>query len=196
LTETLNYINQLNPTEPQHSLILGGILDPSGKHGCDKLFLKEFFKCVLSDTEFYFDEDEKWFVSIESERFDIRIKNETNTKIIIIENKSNWAADQPNQLYRYWLNGIYNVQKRLPSMYHPVSKILYLSPSYGKYYEEQSVTRPNNDDSLPSKVPEDIIKIIYFKVEIVNWLENCMNVVKNIKPEIYYYLKQYKDYWR
>ena len=195
--EILNYIHQLRPTEPQHSSILGGILDPNGKHGCGGLFLKEFLKCVFPDGEFIFEENEKWFVTVESEHFDIRIKNENDTKIIIIENKSNGASDQPNQLYRYWLYGIYNKQERLPKMFCPMSKMLYLSPACEKQYEEQSITKPNNDtlpSKMPEKVPEGLIKIIFFNKEITKWLENCMNLVEN-KPEIYYYLKQYKDYW-
>ena len=193
-TEGLNYISQLQPAELQHSLILGSILDPNGKHGCGSLFLREFIKYVYPGDEFIFDENEKWHVSVELERFDIRIKNENNTKIIILENKSNWASDQPNQLYRYWLYGIYNIQKGIPKILRPISRILYLSPTYEKQYEEQSITRPNNDNTLPLKVPEGIIKIITFKKEIVEWLENCMNLVEE-KSEIYYYLKQYKDYW-
>jgi len=191
---TLNYIDQLSPTEPQHSAILGNILDPRGKHGCGGLFLKEFFKCVFPDGEITFDENENWLVTIELERFDIQIKTENDTKIVIVENKSNWAVDQPNQLYRYWLNGIHNRQKNIPKTLNPKAKILYASPAYGKAYEEQSITRPDDDTTSPLKVPEGIIKIIYFNKEIMEWLENCMHLVDGM-PELYYYLKQYKDYW-
>jgi hypothetical protein len=193
----LNIIRQLNPNEPQHSLILGSILNPNSKHGYGDVFLKEFFNIVINDNDFIYDTNEKWFVTIEKYRFDIGIRNKNNTKIIIIENKSNWAEDQPNQLYRYWLNGIYKQQYRLVKLkIQHWAKIIYLSPSYEKGYSNQSVTRPPKEDkNYPSVVPENIIKTVYYREEVFSWLNKCMELVENTS-DMYFYLKQYQDFWR
>jgi hypothetical protein len=194
---SLNFLKQLEPSEPQHSLIIGDLLGQNGKHGYGDLFLKEFFNLIVNDDKISYESDEKWDVSVEKERYDIRIRNRNNTKIVIIENKSNWADDQPNQLYRYWLNGIYSAQFNLMKYQIPyAAKIIYLSPSFEKRYTEQSITRPYDVDiNFPLKVPEEIIKIVFFKEEIVSWLKKCQSLVENTS-EMYFYIKQYLDFWR
>jgi hypothetical protein len=191
----LNILKQLQPSEVQHSLILGTLLNPNGKHGYGDLFLEEFFNIVIDDNNFAY-RNEKWLVTVEKGRFDISIRNKNNTKIIIIENKSNWAEDQPNQLYRYWLRGIYHPQYRLNKHGKPCfSKIIYLSPSFEKQYREQSISRPENSDLPEEKVPEGIIKTVFYREEILNWLEKCLTLVEK-SDDVYCYIKQYKDYWR
>jgi hypothetical protein len=192
----LNIFEQLQPSERQHSLILGTLLNPNEKHGFGDKFLKEFFDIVISDDNFNYN-NEKWTITIEKNRFDICIKNKNNTKIAIIENKSNWADDKDNQLYRYWLKGIYYPQYRLDKHNIPnFAKIIYLSPSFEKQCTEQSITRPGiSDNDLPIMVPKKIIKTVYFGEEIIKWLENCMTIAK-VKEDIFFYIKQYRDYWR
>jgi hypothetical protein len=197
----LNIIRQLNPSEPQHSLILGSILNPYSQHGYGDIFLREFFNIIINDKDFIYDTNDKWFVAVEKERFDISIRNSNNTKIIIIENKSNWAEDQPNQLYRYWLNGIYKPQYRLDKLKIPhCAKIIYLSPSYEKKYSRQSITRPpETDEKYPPLVPEDIIKTVYYREEMLTWLNKCMEKCKELvenTSSMYFYIKQYEEYWR
>jgi len=195
-----NILKQLKIDETQHSLILGFILNPNGKHGKGNMFLNEFFNVVLADDNFVHNDSDEWYVTVEKGRFDISIRNKNNTKIIIIENKSNWAEDQNNQLYRYWLRGIYQAQYRLKKHGENVySKIIYLSPSYEKQYTEQSITRPIFDANLPEKIPEGIIKPVYFRASIVKWLEKCMSILEESgekSENIYFYIKQYADYWR
>jgi hypothetical protein len=192
----LNVFKQLQPSELQHSLILGTLLDPNEKHGFKDLFLKEYFNTVIADENFKYDNSEKWIVTIEKGHFDISIRNGNSTKIIIIENKSNGAGDQPNQLYRYWLRGIYNTQTRLKKLgIRTHAKIIYLSPSFEKQYSEQSITAPIELENFPNKVPKEIIKTVYFGEEIVNWLEKCMSLIDNT-DDVFFYIKQYIDYWR
>jgi hypothetical protein len=192
----LNVLKQLEPSEPQHSLILGSIINPSSEHGYGDVFLKEFFDIVINDKNFNCDGNEKWFVNIERERFDISIRNNNKTKIIIMENKSNGAVDQQNQLYRYWIDGIYKPQFRFSRYNIPHwAKILYLSPSFKKGYSEQTITRPLNwDKNLPQSIPKSIIKTVYFREELSNWLKKCLELVENTS-DMYFYLKQYKDFW-
>jgi hypothetical protein len=99
----INIFKQCSPiVEKQHSNILGTLLNPNGSHGYGTTFLALFFETVLEDTAFFTDSD-KWNITIEKGgHYDVRIRNQNNRKIIIIENKSNWAQDQQNQLYRYW----------------------------------------------------------------------------------------------
>jgi len=197
IKDELNILKQLMPNEPQHSLILGSIINPNSKHGYGDIFLKEFFNIVVNDENYVYGNNERWIVTIEKNRFDIGIRNKNNTKIIIIENKSNWAIDQKNQLYRYWFDGIYKPQYRLSKYNIPhMAKIIYLSPSFEKQYDIQSISRPIKfDKNLPSTVPENIIKIVYYQEEISKWLDKCMELVKNTSS-MYFYISNYKDFWR
>ena len=125
----------------------------------------------------------------------INSKIKLHDKIIIIENKSNWADDQPNQLYRYWFYGIYLPQKNFADESECYKRILYLSPSDFKYPSDQTLKRPDDFEvTLPETVPIPI-DVIFFNNEIVKWLSKCMDAVKEV-PEIYYFIKQYLDYWR
>jgi len=197
LNQCINIINILSPDEPKHSKIIGNLINPIEKHGYGYLFLELFFKYVLNDPDFHVSKDDKWIVTIEKEgRFDIRIRNQNNTKIIIVENKSNNAEDRPNQLYRYWFYGIYQPQSIISNINPVYKKLLYLSPSFSKKYDKQSITRPKElENTLPEHVQENLIKIIYFHKEIDSWLSICMENVDKYS-EIYYCLKQYKDFWR
>jgi hypothetical protein len=197
----LNSFRQLSPSETQHSCILCDLINPhnpANDHG--KLFLELFFKYVLNDRQFEYGENDDWEVTAEQERYDIRIRNRNNSKIIIIENKSNLAFDQPNQLYRYWYYGIHLLQKDMDKKY---AKILYLSPSEFKKYEKQSITKPDYfkdiqnedpDSQLADRLDEAIIKIVYFNQEILTWLDKCIEALEE-KDNLFYYLLQYKDFW-
>jgi hypothetical protein len=195
--KNLNILEQLQPSEPQHSKIIGSLLDPDGGHGFRDLFLREFINIVVDDTNFLYDGKEKWYITIEKSRFDISIRNKSGTKIIIIENKSNWADDRPNQLYRYWLKGIYKTQYMFEKHGIPhFSKIIYLSPSYEKNYSRQTITRPEAEDKkYPDEIPQGIIKTVFFEDQIVLWLEKCMALLDKT-DDLFFYIKQYKDFWR
>jgi hypothetical protein len=191
----LNIFHQITISEPNHSAILANLLSPQGTHGLNCLFLKVFFDVFVNKMKI--NDKECWFVTAEKERFDIRIRNQDNSKIIIIENKSNNAQDQPNQLYRYWFNGIY-----LPQYYRSLcglecfAKIIYLSPSNYKMPEEQSLTRPDNiKEDHPNRVPEGLLDIAFYNVQIIKWLDLCIEMVEN-NTNVYYYLTQYRNFWR
>ncbi len=195
----LNIFRQLEPKELQHSRVLRDLLDPRGKHGCGDAFLRLFFQKALGDTEFPVADGDRWTVSAEAERFDVRIQNRNSSKIIIIENKSNEAGDQPNQLYRYWFSGIYQRQYRLQKAGIKVyAKILYASPDRGKQPDAQTKTRPESwDSALPKSVPEGTVKVVYFQREIADWLEACReHVSAQADTNMSFYLKQYTDFWR
>lgn len=187
----LNFFQKIHITEPQHSSIIGDLLNPFGTHHQGDAFLKLFFQ----EIGLKYRKEEHWTVSVELERFDIRIATKSRDKIIIIENKSNWADDRPNQLYRYWFYGIYLPQKKFFNNRNCYKQILYLSPSDFKSPSEQTLSRPIDfDESLPDKVPIKI-DVIFFNNEIVNWLSKCLESVREY-PELYYFIKQYYDFWR
>jgi hypothetical protein len=187
----INIFYQLYPNEPQHSKILGELLNPYGQHNCGNIFLESFFNNVIK--EYPFNKKEKWIITVEKENYDIRIRNLDKSAIIIIENKSNGARDQPNQLFRYWYNGIYSIQKNLINIKY--SKIIYISPHYNKHPDEQTKLAPNELRDLKIIMPDDIIKIVYFSDEIYKWLDDCLNIMDN-ESDMYYYIKQYKHFWR
>ena len=76
----LNFFQKIHITEPQHSSILGDLLNPQGSHQQGDTFLKFFFD-VLGIK---YSKEDLWTVTIESERFDIRIATRKRDKIIII----------------------------------------------------------------------------------------------------------------
>jgi hypothetical protein len=195
--KNFNVFKQLQPNEPQHSKIIGSLLDPNEGHGFGDLFLREFFDIVVDDVNFLYNDREQWYVTIEKSRFDISIRNKNGTKIIIIENKSNGAEDKQNQLYRYWLRGIYKTQYMFQKHGIPhFSKIIYLSPSYEKNYSKQTITRPETEDEeYPKEIPEEIIKTVFFGDQIMLWLEKCMALLDKT-DDLFFYIKQYREFWR
>jgi hypothetical protein len=197
IQKNINIFQLLDPKETQQSRIIGTLINPMERHGYGKIFLQLFFKYVLNDSNFIYSDEDKWIITIEKEgRFDIRIRNQINSKIIIVENKSDEAGDKENQLYRYWHNGIYKPQSILPNTITSFKKILYLSPGDWKRPDKQTVKRPENYDlSSPETIPDDIVKTVYFDNEIVEWLSACMMIVDKYS-EMYYCLKQYQDFWR
>ena len=196
ISDELNVFEVIRPSEPIHSRIICELLSPNGRHNKKDVFLNLFFNVVFPEQEYG---KEKWIVEAEKEYFDIRIRNYNNTSIFIIENKSNWADDQPNQLYRYWYYGIYIPQYDLKGKNN---KILYLSPNDFKYPSQQSMSRPDDfDKNLPDTLPEGIVKVIFFNDEIIKWLESCIEWFKSCLPEelnssTYFYIEQYIKFWR
>lgn len=93
--------------ETKHSELLGFLLDSNQTHGQSNLFLLDFLTLLNIESP----EVGKWQITCEYDRIDIMLKREYPLSIIIIENKSNFAEDQPNQLYRYWYNQIYSSSK-------------------------------------------------------------------------------------
>lgn len=84
-------------TETKHSRILAFLLDPKETHGQGGAFLKLFLdKLEFDITNF---NEKEWKVFVERNNIDILLQS--NSISIVIENKSNGAVNQNNQLYRY-----------------------------------------------------------------------------------------------
>jgi hypothetical protein len=99
-----NPLVKLKIDETRHSRILGDFLNPEGSHGQGNLFLLPFLK----DLGIPEPDVGLWRVTVEIGRIDILIwRNEPRKSAVIIENKSNGAGDQMNQIYRYWHQEMY-----------------------------------------------------------------------------------------
>lgn len=180
--------------ETMHSKLLKFFLDTRASHGQGKIFLIEFLQ-LLGITQ---PGEGIWHVTAEQGKVDILLQRSEPESVIIIENKSNWANDQPNQLYRYWYNAIYsktkNSNKEFYSQNSDRYKIVYLAPTDGKKLELHSITKPKNNMiyfGLPDLIPMDICTHT-FNHFVQNWLINCKDKLPPTNYRIREYITQYQ----
>lgn len=197
----LNVFKYFGLGETMHSFLLAKLLNPNAEHGQGKLFLNLFLKMLDIPNP----EIGMWTVTAETGRIDILIKCNNPQTTIIIENKSNNAEDQPNQLFRYWYYEIY-----FPNRHRPEGalqylknnsnryKIIYLVSNEWKVADYNSKKRPAdlNDISLPDEIPTEIIRWT-FQVQILDWLKSALNSVelpsKNYR--LRNFIEQYIEVW-
>jgi hypothetical protein len=196
-------------SEIRHSRLLKYLLSPSASHGQKDIFLNEFLKMLDIDTKGI------WKVGAERDSIDILLVREDPETVIIIENKSNWAGDQPNQLYRYWYNAVYRRTKSKDENFYNEHKnryrIIYLTPNENKIYQEQSISKPSKPskqeyseyseyfgsideyeyDGLPEKLPVRIDHW-FFNDHIQKWLDECVKRVPETNHRIKEYILQYQ----
>ena len=179
-------------TEPIHSRILHFFLSADPMHGQGYLFLALFLKRIGVDIQ---DSDE-WVTTAEIGRVDVMLKRFHPHSVVIIENKSNWAGDQPNQLYRYWFENIHRSKEDCrPEYYddHPEYKIIYLVPNKDKLLSDNSMERPvDYPEDLPHILP---IKpyMFPFDKEISDWLMECMESLPKENTPLINLIYQYKE---
>ncbi|MGZ0707492.1 PD-(D/E)XK nuclease family protein [Coraliomargarita sp. W4R53] len=185
-----------NIGETKHSQLLGFLLTPHAEHGQGNTFLISF----LSELGVKTPEAGTWHVTIETGRIDILLRRTTPASVIIIENKSNDAKDQPHQLYRYWFREIHSKNKTLD--YDAAStrecfKIIYLPSNDSKRPEQQSLSKPNYspyiDIPLLPKVPESIIETLSFNEFIVNWIDKALKLPPKDNIRLRTYLSFYQE---
>lgn len=177
--------------EMKHSELFSFLLNPFANHGQGKLFLNIF----LDKLGIAYSQNDNWQVTNEKDRIDILLKREYPHSIIIIENKSNWAVDQPNQLYRYWLDQIYYFNPNIDysnKEYLNSYRIIYLTPNESKKLENQSITKPSNitTDILPSIIPMQI-ESWSFNNELVEIAESGIKKLNHTNTNLITYLKMY-----
>jgi len=185
-----NVLNFFHIDETLHSRLLGFFLDKNASHGQGDLFLRKFIeKLGYGDYEIG-----KWKVTIEKQRIDILIERKTPHSAIIIENKSNNACDQENQIYRYWHRTIYSKSKEHSSDNNKF-KIIYLTSNNWKLPNENTLVKPKNySKKLPEKVPLKV-NVWKFNTEIKSWLIECLPLLSNQNHKLREYIKQYIEYW-
>jgi hypothetical protein len=183
--------------ESMHSYLLCFLLNPYAEHGYEKLFLKEFLK----ELEIEVNEDDHWVVTAEVGRIDILLKRKSPKTTVIIENKSNYAVDQENQLYRYWHQEIYYPNRYRNDVLEITKnsnnfQIIYLTPADWKLPSNNSLEKPEwlTDENLPDKLLFEP-KIFLFSEHIVNWLTNCLTFVSPTNHRLREFVKQYIELW-
>ena len=192
--------------ETLHSRLLHFLLSPDVLHGQGYRFLFEFLLLAGVDNP----QKGKWIVTAEESccesRVDVLLKRHHPHSVIVIENKSNWATDQANQLYRYWYRQIHTCRADCdPSYYRDRNdlRIIYLSPSENKAYSEQTCRKPLYDptlfdskaeyDYLPEQIPLKP-ELWTFDNQIQQWIERCMELLNESNIPLKNYLHQYKEY--
>lgn len=186
-----------NIQETMHSQLIKFLLDNKESHGQGNLFLIEFLKMIGIESP----NKGIWFVTAETGYIDLLIERKYPQSIIVIENKSNWAGDQPNQLYRYWYQAIFKKTNKVCEKFYENNthkyQVLYLAPSIYKKYEEQSITKPieytgSIYNDLPTRLPMKV-KTTTFDNQIQTWLNNCLAVLPQNNHRIREYIIQYQS---
>ncbi len=197
-----NVFNFFNITEPVHSYLISFLLDPNASHGQGDLFLNLFLKSIDIDEP----ENGNWIVTAEKGRIDILLKRFDPHSVVVIENKSNYAIDQENQLYRYWFQEIFYPTRHEKNIYFAQKnprryQIIYLTPDSEKFPSENTLSRPSswgewcfNGITLPDKIPMEI-KIKEFSTDIVKWLEDSLKQIPKTNNRLREYIKQYIELW-
>ena len=185
--------------EPTHSCLIGDLLNPRGSHGQGRLLLEVFLRHLGVPRP----EEGVWTVTMEEGRVDVLLYRITPASVIIIENKSNGAQDQPNQLYRYWHE---NIQKPYPNLNYSADltkrsfQLIYLPATVGKEPAPHSLGRPPYLDKsgLPATLHEAgvTLKILTFRENISLWLENCEELIPQSNTRLKTHLEFYKELWR
>ena len=189
-------------SEPTHSRILHFLLSDDNLHGQGNLFLMELLKMLNLESP----EMGQWIPSAELGRVDVRLVRQNPRSVVVIENKSNWAGDQPNQLYRYWYNNIHScAEDCLPEFYQDNYrfKIVYLVPNEIKQISNHSLLKPSIDwfqglskeeyESLPDILPMTPI-IWSFDTQINQWLQKCEDLLDVRNTPLRNFIKQYRTY--
>ena len=183
--------------ETKHDRLFMFLLDTHASHGQENMFLHEFLKILEIE------EHDKGFWNIGKKgNMDILLQREQPHSIIIIENKSNWAGDQANQLYRYWYETIYQSTKKeyeKNKNFYSENKnkyqILYLAPNDKQYTTQTiSISEQLKSEDLPDTIPMEI-KYFPFNVDnqgVQKWLDNCIQSLNEKNHRIREYLTQYK----
>lgn len=138
-----------------HSAFLGEMLNPRGRHGLKSQFLRRFLEVIGVDD--FEAEDASVLVEkyagpidedyLEGGRIDIYIRSRTG-RLIFIENKI-YAADQRNQLFRY-----YNYESK--------AKLIYLTLEGAKPSVWGAGTLSSEQYDLCS-----------YRIHVIKWLELC-----------------------
>jgi hypothetical protein len=192
-----NVLKFFSINETLHSQLLFKLLNPNSEHGQGKLFLKEFLR-LLDVAE---PDNGVWKITAETGKIDLLLRRDHPCSIIIIENKSNGAVDQPNQLYRYWYQEIYLTTKEVDPAYYEKKinnfKIIYLPPTFFKYPEDHSISKPQDEAwlklaKLPDKIPLKY-EIRTYNEFIIQWITECIKILPESNHRMIEYLNQYID---
>jgi hypothetical protein len=178
--------------EIKHSELLGYLLKPNAGHGQGCRLLNSFLERLGVPSP----GEGQWIATIETGRIDIMLRRSNPRSIIVIENKSHSAVDQQHQLYRYWHHHIYC---RYPELNysdpgtHRAFQIIYLPGSPGKVPESHSTLRPLYLSQNPHAALPITPKLLSFRKEIADWLEETAKEVPDQNLRLRTYLEFYRE---
>lgn len=183
-----NSLDFFEITEIKHSKILAYLLNPYSKHGQGLLFIREFLLLLDVKTT----ETDKWIVTAEKGRIDVLLKRTYPNTVIVIENKSNNAIDQDNQMYRYWYQEINNNKRKQTKN----DRLIYLVENKDREPSDNSLARPNYiGNNFPKVLPMEITKFT-FRTQIILWLENSLKNINKDNYRLQVFLTQYIELWK
>jgi len=182
--------------ETKHSELLGYLLKPWEKHGQGNTFLTSFLDMLgVPDPD-----KGDWHPTIERGRIDILLKRTTPyPSVIIIENKSNGADDQPNQLYRYWHKAIHPIVG--DTDYNDTTikqnfQVIYLPSHNEKKPAEHSTQRPDHiplDKAGGHEILPLECQIKDFNTNIADWLQRVASCIPPTNIRLKAYLEFYTE---
>lgn len=186
--------------ETLHSRLLHFLLSDDELHGQSNKFMIKFLERAGIDNP----ATGKWHITAEEGRVDVMLRRENPRSIVVVENKSNWAGDQPNQLYRYWYQNIHHCPEDFNSGYYSNNnqyRIIYLAPNRNKAYSDQTCSRPGREffgsdedfDMAPEYLPLTP-EVWAFNDELQRWLDECMELLDTTNQPVREYIRQYKEY--
>jgi len=198
---SFNPLSRLKIDETMHSRILGDLLNPNGTHGQRNMFLSPF----LENLGIPESTGELWHVTVETGRVDILIwRNHPEKSAVIIENKSNAAGDQPNQIYRYWHREMFLGDRGLwMSMDEAKIRernrrfhVVYLARDGGKSPESHSMERPRGlEDANPfERVPLEC-RVIPLANLMALWEQKAFPLIPPENHRLRSFLSQYQELW-
>jgi hypothetical protein len=205
-SHNLNVFRFFSPGETTHSRLLAFFLNPQAAHGQGTLFLTEFLR-LLGIRNCSDEKAHPWVVTAETGRVDVLLRRAHPHSVVVIENKSNYALDQPNQLYRYWHQQIYLPQL---AQHRPAAeladppkdryRLLYLSPASWKQVEMHSLSKPLQGKEwgaeLPPVVPMGIVEQQVFDDLVVQWLTNAVALLPVCNHRLREFTLQYLQFWQ
>ena len=200
--QSFNPLTLIKIGETSHSRLLGDLLNPHGSHGQGALFLDIF----LTKIGYPAREPDGWNVTVETGRVDILIWRTIPEKsAIIIENKSNNAGDQLNQIYRYWHREMYlwdrglwdnddeETKGRRAKNFH----IIYLPTDGARTAAAHSLQRPAEWGEKENPHPEIPMKSRNLTLQELTaaWLSEALPLVPSTNNRLRYFITHYHELW-
>lgn len=196
-----NPFSRLKIKETAHSRIIGDLLSPSGSHGQGALFLQAFLRFL----EIPEPDNGLWNVTVETGHVDIMLWRQQPVKsAVIIENKSNDAGDQPNQIYRYWHHHLYLWDPRFwdskleadQLTRHQLFHVVYLPTDGGKSPAPPSLERPEGWEALNphERVPLDC-RTLSLPALMELWMQKALPLIPSTNMRLRVFLTQYQELW-
>ncbi|BAH76688.1 PD-(D/E)XK nuclease family protein [Solidesulfovibrio magneticus] len=177
LAPEFNFLKLMYIDENKMSDLIAFLLNPSGSHGQESIFLIKFLERLLEQSRISLDtsgvkvsrESHTYTIFQNHRRIDILV--ELGSVLIAIENKL-WSGEQDNQLADY----SDHLSKLCDNSY-----IVFLTPSG---HNPKTI----NTDQAPSGVT----LVVWSYFEVATWLDECKAVCNSTR--VCFFLDEFKNY--